>query len=86
MAYAFPPEVRQLVESAMATGRYPTEDDLLRDALDSLSAESAELQAIEAAINEWRHGDEGVPLDDAFETIRQRHQSDRIASHSDGKR
>lgn len=75
MAYAFPREVRELVNSAMAGGRYSTEDDLLRDALESLIAESIEVQSIEAAIVEWRNGDVGMPISDAFQAIREQSKS-----------
>jgi Arc/MetJ-type ribon-helix-helix transcriptional regulator len=73
MGYPFPPDVKQLVDTRMASGKYATEDDVLRDALDALSAESHELDAIQAAIAEWRAGDPGVPLAEAFDTVRRRH-------------
>lgn len=72
MAYSFPPELRQLVETGMATGRYASEDELLQDALESLAVEAEEAAAIEAAIADWHSGDAGVPLDTAFAEIRQR--------------
>lgn len=73
MTYSFPPEVKQLVESRMASGKYATEDELLRDALEALAAESSELEAIQAAVTDWRAGDSGVGLDDVFDQIRRRH-------------
>ena len=75
MPYAFPPDVKRLVESEMASGKYATEDDLLRDALDALSSESTEIEAIESAIAEWRAGDPGAPLADAFDDVRRRNQA-----------
>jgi len=33
MAYQFPPDVQKLLRDHMATGGYPSEDDVLRDAL-----------------------------------------------------
>jgi putative addiction module CopG family antidote len=71
MGYSFPADLKQLVEQQMASGRYQSEDELIRDALDALSAESAEAQAIQAAIDDWRAGDEGLPLDEAFALVRQ---------------
>jgi Arc/MetJ-type ribon-helix-helix transcriptional regulator len=59
----------------MKSGRYKSEDDLLRDALDALASESEELEAIRAALAEWQDGDPGVSLDDAFESIRRHHQA-----------
>lgn len=45
----------------MASGKYAYEDELLQDALQTLAAESEELEAIQAAIDEWDAGDPGVP-------------------------
>jgi Arc/MetJ-type ribon-helix-helix transcriptional regulator len=72
MAYAFPPDVKLLVEAEMKSGRYKSEDDLLRDALDALASESEELEAIRAALAEWQNGDPGISIKDAFQTIRDR--------------
>lgn len=36
MAYKFPPDLEQLVKDQMVAGHYPSEDDLLRDALRTL--------------------------------------------------
>jgi Arc/MetJ-type ribon-helix-helix transcriptional regulator len=72
MPYSFPPEVQRLVETRMASGKYASEDELLRDALEALAAESEELQAIQDALTEWRGGDPGVPLVDAFDSVRNR--------------
>ena len=77
MGYSFPPDVKRLVETRMASGKYASEDDVLRDALDALSAESAELDAIQAAIAEWQAGDAGVPLAEAFDAVRRRHDETR---------
>jgi Arc/MetJ-type ribon-helix-helix transcriptional regulator len=72
MPYSFPPEVQRLVETRMASGKYASEDELLRDALEALAAESEELQAIQDAIAEWRGGDPGVSLGEAFDIVRHR--------------
>ena len=73
MAYSFPLDVKQMIESRMASGKYATEDELLRDALAALDAEATELEAIQAAIRDWRAGDTGVPLNEGFDQIRRRH-------------
>lgn len=36
MGYNFPPDLEKLVNDQMVAGRYPCEDDLLRDALRTL--------------------------------------------------
>lgn len=70
MGYSFPADLKLLIEQQMATGRYRSEDELIRDALDALLAESVETEAIQTAINEWRAGDVGLPLDEAFASVR----------------
>jgi Arc/MetJ-type ribon-helix-helix transcriptional regulator len=65
--------VQQIVDSKMASGQYESEDDLLRHALQALDAEAEELRAIEAALQEWRSGDPGVPLAAAFDEVRSGH-------------
>ena len=72
MLYSFPPDVQQLVRERMATGQYASEDDLLREALQALSAEEEDLRAIQEAVAELQAGDEGTPLDEAFASIRSR--------------
>lgn len=73
MAYPFPADVKQLVADRMESGGYQSEDELLRDALRALTDEEHDLGAVREAISEWRAGDEGVPLDDAFDQLRERH-------------
>jgi putative addiction module CopG family antidote len=70
MAYQFPPDVQQLVAEQLTLGGYQSEDDVLRDALRALSEEHQDLIAVREAIAEWKAGDQGVPLDEAFERIR----------------
>ena len=49
MGYSFPADLKKLVDQQMASGRYQSEDELIRDALESLSAESTEVEAIQTA-------------------------------------
>jgi len=39
MSYQFPPDVEKLVQHHMALGSYPSQDDLLRDALRALDSQ-----------------------------------------------
>ena len=73
MHYAFPPDVQQLIAGRLASGRYANEDDVLRDALQALEEIDDDATAVQAAIDEWQSGDEGLPLDDAFERVREEH-------------
>ena len=70
MSYSFPADVQQLVEAHLASGRYLTEDDVLRDALRALAGEEQDLKAVREAIAEWRAGDKGLPLSEAFDQVR----------------
>lgn len=42
----------------------------LRDVLHALEEEGEDLQAVKTAVAEWRAGDEGLPLKEAFDEIR----------------
>jgi putative addiction module CopG family antidote len=72
MSYSFPSDVKEMVQSRLASGRYSSEDDVLRDALRALSNEEDDVAAVREAIDEWRAGDEGIPLADAFDEVRER--------------
>ena len=51
MAYSFPKDLQDLVGERMRTGKYGSEEDLLRDALRALSEqEDDDVAAIEEAI------------------------------------
>jgi hypothetical protein len=57
----------------MASGRYASEDDLFRTALDTLESVETEAQGLQAAIDSVKNGDTPVPLDDAFRALRQKY-------------
>lgn len=73
MSYPFPPDLRELVGEQMGSGKYRSEDDLLRDALRALAEEEEDLAAVREALADWRAGDPGTPLEDAFAAVRTRH-------------
>ena len=73
MTYQFPPDVRQLVKERMASGQYPSEEALLREALLALGEQEEDLKAVQEALADVEAGDPGVPLDEAFDSIRSRH-------------
>jgi predicted transcriptional regulator len=56
MAYQFPPDVQQLIHEAVAFGNYPTEDDLLRDALHALIQRKEDIAAIQAGVADMNAG------------------------------
>ena len=79
MRYSFPPDLSQLVGEQMASGKYTSEDDLLRTALRALAKEEEDLAAVRKAIGDWRAGDSGVPLDAAFAAIRAKYQPGKVS-------
>lgn len=70
MSYQLPPDVVELVQKQIATGRYTTQDEVLREALNALAAEDAEIRAVEEALDRIEDGDPGIRLEDAFAVIR----------------
>ena len=73
MPYPFPPDLQTLVGEQMASGKYASEDELLRSALNALAEGEQDLAAVRESLAEWRAGDPGVLLEDAFDAIRGRH-------------
>jgi len=57
----------------MATGRYASEDEVLRDALDTLDTVEAEAREVQVAIDAVKNGDAPVPLDEAFDALRKKY-------------
>ena len=73
MTYHFPADVEERVQARMATGRYASEDEVLRDALDTLDTLEADAREVQVAIDAVKEGDAPVPLDQAFEALRKKH-------------
>lgn len=73
MAYQFPPDVQERLMEWMASGKYSSEDDVLRDALRALSDEEQDFAAVEEALADLDRGDPGVPLGQAFDELRAKH-------------
>ena len=75
MPYQLNAEIEHLVEDRIANGASSNHDEGLQAALEALQQSDAYLMKIQEAVNEWRAGDEGLPLDEAFQLI----QEGRIA-------
>jgi Arc/MetJ-type ribon-helix-helix transcriptional regulator len=73
MAYQFPQDVQQSLTAWVASGKYASEDDVLRDALRALTDEQDDDNAVQEALAELEHGDVGVPLCQAFDEVRTKH-------------
>ena len=63
-----------LVKERMDSGKNASEDELLREALHTLSEEEEDLRAVRDAVAELEAGDQGVALDDAFDTVGNKHR------------
>ncbi len=73
MAFPFPPDLQQFVRDQMASGKYASEEELLRDAFSALAEEEEDVAAVREAVAQWQAGDPGVGLDEAVQTIRRKH-------------
>ena len=73
MSYQFPPKLDELVKRQMAVGNFDSEDELLMVALRTLEEEQADWAAVEESLKTLDEGEQGLPLDEAFDAIRQRH-------------
>ena len=74
MSYPFPPDIAARIEVQLSSGEYASEDDLLREALDSLAEQKADLAAVREAIELMDAGDPGIPVEEAFRRIITRHE------------
>ena len=74
MAQQFSPAVEQLIRDRMASGRYGSEEELLVEALQALGESEEDLKAIEEGLSSLDGGEEGVPLAEAFNRLRKKHQ------------
>lgn len=73
MPYQLPADIERLVEDRIATRAYSSPDEVLRAALEALQQSDADLAKIQEAVDEWQAGDEGLPLDEAFQLIQAGH-------------
>lgn len=74
MAYQFPADVQQHLSAWLASGKYGSEDDVLRDAFRALADEKQDAELIQEAIDEWDAGEPGVPARQALDELRERHR------------
>ena len=79
MNFPFPQDLQEFVRERLASGKYASEEEPLRNAFQALAEEEDDLDAVREAVAEWRAGDPGVPLDDAVETIRKTHHHSQDA-------
>jgi Arc/MetJ-type ribon-helix-helix transcriptional regulator len=70
MSYAFPREIKLLIEQNMATGKYASEEDVLQAALHALSDYHATIADIRQGIIDYEQG-RGEPPPEAMADVRQ---------------
>jgi hypothetical protein len=69
MSYAFPPDIRNLVDQNFGTGLYATEDQVLEAALHALNDYHATIADVRQGQRDYEQG-LGVPLAEAMADIR----------------
>jgi Arc/MetJ-type ribon-helix-helix transcriptional regulator len=83
MSDRFSPDVAALIQQQMATGRFASEDDLLREALERLADDAIEddcdLAAILEGLDEVDRGVPGIPLEEARQMLLQNLAEDKPA-------
>jgi Arc/MetJ-type ribon-helix-helix transcriptional regulator len=79
MTRNLPADVETLIRQHMATGKYRTEGDLLREALVRLNEdavdEDEDMEAILEGLEEVDRGDPGMSVEETFRWILERHSS-----------
>ncbi|MGD9635090.1 MAG: hypothetical protein AB7G28_19270 [Pirellulales bacterium] len=73
MDYQFSSDVESLISAQMATGNFQSHDELFRVALEQLAAHDEEVRAMNESIDLLEAGDQGVPLADAFDSLRKKY-------------
>jgi Arc/MetJ-type ribon-helix-helix transcriptional regulator len=56
MSLMIPADVQERVNALLGTGRYATEEEILRAAVAALELQNADLEAIEGGINDMENG------------------------------
>jgi Arc/MetJ-type ribon-helix-helix transcriptional regulator len=73
-------DVERLIRQLMATGRYHSEDDMLREALERLNEDAADvdedMDAILEGLKEVDRGAPGMSVDEAFHWILERNAAE----------
>lgn len=71
MSIVVPRDVEEMVARQIASGRYRSDDEVLRSALQALEEVDDDYVAIQKAVDGWRRGEPGTPLADAFRQVRE---------------
>ena len=71
MSIVVPQDVEEMVARQMASGRYRSDEEVLRSAMEALEEIDGDFLAIEEAVNGWRRGEPATPLSEAFQQVRE---------------
>ena len=71
MSIVVPHDVEEMVARQMASGRYRSDEEVLRSALLALEEIDEDDVAIQEAVDGWRRGEPGTPLAGAFRQVRE---------------
>ncbi len=77
MIRKIPDDVQAAIDAKVASGRYADDETVLREALASLDEFDEDVTKLQTAIDDWRSGDEGMPIDQAVQSIRNKVEGDR---------
>ena len=70
MSTDIPADILADIESKIASGIYPDQESVLREAMARLDEFDDDVADLQASIDKWKAGDKGVPVDDAFDMVR----------------
>lgn len=70
MAYAFPHDIQQQLNQLMATGAFPSEEELLRQAMASFAAQQEDLTAVAASLRDFDGGERGISAAESLAAVR----------------
>ena len=73
MPQTLPPDLQEFVDHELASGRYQSTEDIVVEGLRLLQRDRREaMEGIKEGLAESERG-EGIPLDEAFDQLRTRH-------------
>jgi len=68
--HKIPDDVQAAIEAKVSSGQSTDEEAVLREAMASLNEFDEDAAKLQTAIQDWRSGDAGLPLDQAAELVR----------------
>jgi Arc/MetJ-type ribon-helix-helix transcriptional regulator len=70
MSTDIPADILAAIETKIASGIYPDQESVLRQAMAQLDEFDDDVAGLQASIDKWKAGDKGIPVDEAFDTVR----------------